>query len=75
MRAFLLTLLFVGAAFSLSACAAFGVADSAKDRVGDAAADVVFDYCERTSETDQDALRERMDERTYPHVVRVECAE
>ena len=59
----------------LSGCSAVSVWDAGKDRVADRAADVVADYCERYDAEEREVLRERMGERTDPHVIRVECAE
>ena len=56
----------------LSGCAA---ADFAKDRLTDRYGETVHGYCERMSESDQIAIRERSDVLTYPHTVRVDCAE
>jgi len=63
-------ILTIGAMFLVSGCA---VTDRAQDRAGDRAADLVDEYCERTSPEDREAVRGRMDERTNPHQVRVEC--
>lgn len=43
------------------------------ERIGEHAAAVVVEYCERAWRIDQAALRERMDARTAPHTLRVEC--
>ena len=56
-------------------CSAVSVWDAGKDRAADRAADVVADYCERYDAEEREVLRERMGERTDPHVIRVECAE
>ena len=60
------------AALLLAGCA---VTDAASDRIGERAADVVHDDCEHSADEDREALRARMDSRTAPHLVRVECAE
>ena len=58
---------------ALTGCTGLDIASSARDRAGNAAADVVWEYCDRTSVPGREALRQRMDERTAPHTVRVEC--
>lgn len=37
------------------------------------AGNVVRGYCENTTDTDQSALRERLDTATDPHTVRINC--
>lgn len=60
---FILALVLMGLYAALSGCATL------ESKAGDA----VDIYCDNTTDTDQQALRERLDKATEPHTVRIEC--